>query len=104
MSTKGYIARMEIRRTQEFDKRLKRLADAKAKARVAIAIQKMEGGNFGDSKAVGGGVIETRIHYGPGYRVYYVRRGEQVVVLLLCGDKASQPADITRAMEMANKL
>lgn len=99
-----YISRMEVRRTQEFDKRLRRLADAKAKARIAIAIQKMEDGNFGDSKAVGGGVIETRIHYGPGYRVYYVRRGEAVVVLLLCGDKASQATDITRAKEMASEL
>lgn len=95
---------MEIRRTQEFDKRLKKLADAKAKTRIAITIQKMEDGNFGDSKSVGGGVIETRIHYGPGYRVYYARRGEQIVVLLLCGDKASQPADITRAREMASEL
>lgn len=100
----GYISGMEIRRTQEFDKRLRKLADANAKARIAIAIQKMEDGNFGDSKSVGGGVIETRIHYGPGYRVYYARRGEEIVVLLLCGDKASQPADITRAREMASEL
>lgn len=95
---------MEIRRTQEFDKRLKKLADAKAKARIAITIQKMEDGNFGDSKSVGGGVIERRIHYGPGYRVYYIRRGEEIVVLLLCGDKASQHADINRAKEMASEF
>ena len=95
---------MEIRRTQEFDKRLKKLADAKAKTRIAIAIQKMEDGNFGDSKSVGSGVIESRIHYGPGYRVYYTRRGQEIVILLLCGDKASQPADILRAREMASDL
>lgn len=79
---------MEIQRTQEFDKRLRKLADARARARVAIAVQK----------------IETRIHYGPGYRVYFVRRGEEIVVLLLCGDKAGQPADIVRAREMASQL
>ncbi|MFD0740251.1 type II toxin-antitoxin system RelE/ParE family toxin [Lysobacter koreensis] len=95
---------MEIRRTQEFDKRLKKLADANAKTRIAITIQKMEDGNFGDSKSVGGGVIEARIHYGPGYRVYYTRYGQEIVVLLLCGDKASQPADITRAREMASEF
>lgn len=104
MSTKGYIVRMEIRRTQEFEKRLKKLADAKAKARVAVAVQRMEDGNFGDSRSVGGGVMEARIHYGPGYRVYYTRRGEDIVVLLVCGDKATQPADITRAREMASEL
>lgn len=67
---------MDFRRTPEFDKRLSRLADANAKVRIAIAIQRMNEGNFGDSKSVGGGVIEARIHYGPGYRVYYTRRGQ----------------------------
>lgn len=95
---------MEIRRTQEFDRRLKKLADAKGKARIAIAVQRMEDGNFGDSKSVGGGVSEARIHYGPGYRVYYTRRGREIVVLLLCGDKASQATDIVHAKEMANDL
>jgi putative addiction module killer protein len=91
---------MEIRRTQEFGKRLAGLADAKARTRIAIAIQRMEEGNFGDSKSVGGSVIEARIHYGPGYRVYYTRRGQHIVVLVLCGDKASQRTDILRAREL----
>ena len=95
---------MEIRRTLEFDKRLTKLVDAKAKTRIAIAVQRMEEGNFGDSKAVGSGVIEARIHYGPGYRVYYTRRGKEIVVLLLCGDKASQSRDIVRAKELAGDL
>lgn len=95
---------MEIRRTPEFERRLKNLADARARARIAIAAQRMEDGNFGDSRPVGGGVIEARIHYGPGYRVYYVRRGQQVVMLLLCGDKASQAVDIGLAKAIAGEL
>lgn len=95
---------MEIHRTREFDKRLKKLADSQARARIAITIQRMEDGNFGDSKPVGEGVIESRIHCGPGYRVYYVRRGEEIVVLLLCGDKASQRKDIALAREMAGAV
>ncbi|MCI4568530.1 type II toxin-antitoxin system RelE/ParE family toxin [Lysobacter sp. CFH 32150] len=95
---------MEIRRTSEFDRRLKRLTDAVAQARIALAVQRMEDGNLGDSKSVGGGVIEARIHYGPGYRVYYTRRGAEIIVLLLCGDKSSQPTDIKHAREMAKNI
>lgn len=95
---------MEIRRTSEFDRRLKRLTDAVAQARIALTVQKMEDGNLGDSRSVGGGVIEARIHYGPGYRVYYVRRGAEIIVLLLCGDKSSQSTDIKHAREMAKNI
>lgn len=95
---------MEIRRTTEFDRRLKRLADAVAQARIAMAVQRMEDGNLGDSKPVGGGVIEARIHCGPGYRVYYTRRGAEIIVLLLCGDKSSQQADIKHARDMARNI
>jgi len=95
---------MEIRRTSEFDRRLKRLTDAVAQARIALTVQRMEDGNLGDSKSVGGGVIEARIHHGPGYRVYYTRRGAEIIVLLLCGDKSSQPTDIKHAREMAKNI
>nr|WP_315766557.1 type II toxin-antitoxin system RelE/ParE family toxin [Bradyrhizobium sp. SZCCHNR2009] len=60
-------------------------------------------GNPGDSKSVGQGVMEMRINYGPGYRVYYVQRGKVLVVLLCGGDKASQKADIKRAYELAKR-
>ncbi|HTD28977.1 MAG TPA: type II toxin-antitoxin system RelE/ParE family toxin [Xanthomonadaceae bacterium] len=95
---------MEIRRTLEFDRRLKKLADARAKARINIAVERMEEGNFGDFKPVGGGVVEARIHYGPGYRIYYTRLGEVLVVLLLCGDKKTQQTDIECAKALADGL
>lgn len=95
---------MEIRRTPEFDRRLKRLTDTVAQSRIALTMQRMEDGNLGDSKSVGGGVIEARIHYGPGYRVYYTRRGAEIIVLLLCGAKSSQQMDIKQAREMARNI
>jgi putative addiction module killer protein len=61
-------------------------------------------GNPGDVKPVGGGVSEMRIHYGPGYRVYYKQTGRTVVILLCGGDKASQDGDIARARELAASL
>ena len=61
-------------------------------------------GNPGDAKPVGGGVSEMRIDYGPGYRVYYVRRGESLVVLLAGGDKGSQDKDIRKALDLARGL
>ena len=69
-----------------------------------MAVQRMADGNLGDSKAVGGGVIEARIDYGPGYRVYYVRRGPMSVLLLLCGAKSTQRADIAAAQRLAAQL
>jgi putative addiction module killer protein len=64
----------------------------------------MERGNVGDSRSVGAGVMEMRIDYGPGYRVYYVRRGEALVILLCAGDKRTQVRDIRRAQELARDV
>lgn len=64
----------------------------------------MANGNYGDSKSLGEGVMEARIHFGPGYRIYYCRRGEALVVLLLCGAKSSQQVDIRCAKALAEKL
>lgn len=75
--------------------------DDETAARVSAYVDRMKGGNFGDSEPVGNGVSELRINVGPGYRVYYVRDG-QVVILLLCGgDKGTQTADIRKACEYA---
>jgi putative addiction module killer protein len=80
-----------------FQEWLNKLRDRQAKARIAVRINRMAAGNFGDHKPVGGGVWELRIDAGPGYRVYYALAGAQVVLLLVGGDKSSQQTDIERA-------
>jgi len=92
---------IEVRQTQEFSIWLHRLRDANAAARIVARIRRMEQGNPGDAKSVGGGILEMRIDYGPGYRVYYVRRGLQIVILLCGGDKRTQQQDIERAKALA---
>lgn len=75
--------------------------DDRTAARVMAHVDRMKGGNFGKSEPVGRGVSELKIDFGPGYRVYYIRRRNVVVVLLCGGDKASQGADIRKAMDYA---
>lgn len=85
----------------EFTAWMKDLRDFRAKARIVQRIQSASFGNFGDTDSVGEGVMEMRIDFGPGYRVYYTRR-DGVVYLLLCGgDKATQKADIKQAKKLA---
>lgn len=74
------------------------------RARIAKRIDRLVDGNFGDTKPVGGGVCELRFTFGPGYRVYYVQRGQLIIVLLCGGDKQSQQRDIERAIAMAKEL
>jgi putative addiction module killer protein len=95
---------LEVRKTAVFDSWLNGLADRKAKVVIARRLQRLELGNVGDAAPVGSGVSELRIHYGPGYRVYFVQRGPIVVVLLCGGDKGTQQRDIRRAVEMAQEL
>ena len=95
---------MEIRKTEIFVEWLDNLRDSRARARIIARLDRMEMGNFGDVRPVGGGVNELRIHCGPGYRVYFVRRGPAVVVLLCGGDKKTQHADIAKARKLADKL
>jgi putative addiction module killer protein len=87
-----------------FDAWLVALQDRRGKARIITSIRRAELGNFGDTKPVGEGVHEMRVHSGPGYRVYYTRRGARLYWLLLGGDKSSQARDIARAIEMAKHL
>jgi putative addiction module killer protein len=91
-------------RSEEFDAWLGGLKDKVGRARIAHRIRSAEHGNFGDCESVGEGVSEMRIHVGPGYRVYFTRRGEVIYLLLLGGDKSSQKRDIKRAIEMARVL
>lgn len=91
-------------RSDEFDAWLGGLKDKVGRARIAHRIRSAEHGNFGDCEPVGEGVSEMRIHVGPGYRAYFIRRGELVYLLLLGGDKSSQKRDIRRAIEIAREL
>lgn len=93
-----------ILRTEEFDAWLKKLRDPKGKARILARLRSAEFGNIGDVKFVGDGVNEMRIHVGPGYRVYFIRRGTQLILLLLGGDKSSQHRDIVKAKALAARL
>ncbi len=95
---------MIVRQTEVFRLWLLGLRDAEARARIAARIRRLELGNPGDVKPVGGGVSEMRIHHGPGYRVYFAGRGDEIVILLCGGDKRSQAADIEKAKTMAAAL
>jgi putative addiction module killer protein len=95
---------IEIRQTETFASWLKRLRDERARAKVNVRIRRLSLGHLGDVKAVGEGVRELRIDYGPGYRVYFVRQGASLVGLLCGGDKGTQNRDIAAAKIMATKL
>lgn len=94
----------EIRKTEAFVKWLDGLRDIKARSRVLARIERLVAGNPGDVKPVGEGVSELRIDYGPGYRVYFVRQGQAVIILLAGGDKSTQARDITTAIRLARNL
>ncbi len=92
---------IEIRQTNTYSEWFASLRDRQTRARIDIRIRRLSLGNPGDVKAVGEGVSELRIDYGPGYRVYFVRRGQTVVILLAGGDKRTQDRDIKTALELA---
>lgn len=91
-------------RSSVFDAWLSDLTDRKAKARILARLTSAACGNFGDCAPVGAGVSEMRVHAGPGYRIYFVRIGSAVYVLLIGGDKSSQKQDIENAKRMASEL
>ncbi|HEY0940480.1 MAG TPA: type II toxin-antitoxin system RelE/ParE family toxin [Steroidobacter sp.] len=93
--------RFEIFRSATFDQWLSGLRNRQARTRVHARIDRLRSGNSGDARSVGDGVSELRIDHGPGYRVYFMRRGVDAVVLLCGGDKRTQPRDIERAMTIA---
>ena len=93
-----------IRRTRDYADWIKTLKDFRAQARIADRIDRLVAGNSGDVKPVGEGVSELRINYGPGYRVYFVRDGSVVYVLLCGGDKSTQDKDIRLAKKLAQQL
>lgn len=95
---------MDVVRTASFERAFQKISDIRALSKIGVVIQRMRDGNFGDWRSVGGGVIESRVHYGPGYRIYFTRHGDEIVVLLLCGDKRTQQADINRALILVNNV
>jgi putative addiction module killer protein len=95
---------MEVRQTDVFTDWFAGLRDREARARITVRVRRLSLGNPGDVKPVGSGVSEMRIDYGPGYRVYFVGRGDTVVVLLCGGDKRHQDRDIARALELAQEV
>ena len=101
----GYNSVMvEIRQTEVYVRWFRRLRDRQARVRIDNRIRRLSLGNPGDVRPVGEGVSEIRIDYGPGYRVYFVQRGETLIVLLAGGDKDSQERDIRRALELVRGL
>ena len=95
---------IEVRKTDVFANWFNGLRDKRAKARIQARIDRLETGHFGDVASVGEGVSELRIFYGPGYRVYFVKQGLAVVILISGGDKSTQNSDIIKAKELAKQL
>ncbi|MGO4872998.1 MAG: type II toxin-antitoxin system RelE/ParE family toxin [Roseiarcus sp.] len=95
---------IEVRQTAVFRDWLDSLTDERASERIAQRLVRLQAGLFGDVRSVGGGVSELRVDYGPGYRVYFARRGRTIVVLLCGGDKRTQARDIKAAKVMAAEI
>ena len=95
---------IEVRKTETFAQWLDGLRDLRARARVQARLERLAGGNPGDVEPVGEGVSELRINYGPGYRVYFKKRGRELIILLAGGDKRTQAKDIKTALRLARNL
>jgi putative addiction module killer protein len=93
-----------VEQTSVFQCWLAGLRDQQAYTRVRMQLLRFGQGNFGDVKPVGDGVSETRLHFGPGYRLYFCRRGDDVILLLAGGDKSSQAADIRQAITLKREI
>ena len=101
----GYVCGMfEVQETATYSEWFKGLKDVQGRARIILRIRRIVLGNLGDIVPVGGGVSELRIHSGPGYRMYIMRRGSTVIVLLGGGDKSTQRSDIAGAIALAAEL
>jgi putative addiction module killer protein len=94
----------QIEKLSEFAGWFDDLRDANAQARILVRLRRFSLGNLGDTKSVGAGVSEARIDYGPGYRIYFVKRGGKLIVLLCGGTKNGQQRDIERAHQLAETL
>ncbi len=95
------IKRYHLEQTSAFSRWLENLKDLQARAAIVLRLKQVQMGHLGDVKNVGGGVSELRWHIGPGYRVYFCKRGDQIILLLAGGDKSTQQRDIARAHQLA---
>ena len=95
---------IEIRKTDTFAKWIDALRDIRARARILVRIERLSAGNPGDVRPVGEGVSELRIDYGPGYRIYFKKIGQKIVILLAGGDKRTQAKNIKTALRLAQNL
>jgi putative addiction module killer protein len=93
-----------VQLTSQFEEWLDDLDDQRAQVRIAARLRQAEAGNLGDWKSVGGEISEMRVNFGPGYRLYFTRRGKILIVMLAGGDKSSQAADIRRAKRILEQL
>ena len=94
----------QIRKTDVYARWLDGLNDLTGRARILVRIERLAAGHPGDMKPVGDGVCELRMHFGPGYRVYFIQNGCEIVILLAGGDKSSQSVDIKTALKLAKNL
>ena len=94
---------IQLKQTETFGKWFAQLRDERAVAAISLRLARLGYGHTGDAEPVGNGVSELRIHYGPGYRVYFQRRGETIYLLLCGGDKKSQARDIKAALRLAEE-
>jgi putative addiction module killer protein len=92
---------MRVKKTDEYREWLDRLRDQAGRARILVRVDRLIHGNPGDHRNLQGGVSELKIDFGPGYRVYYAQRGQQLLLLLIGGDKSSQAKDIAKAQQLA---
>lgn len=92
---------VEILQTSNYSRWFASLRDVRTRARIDVRIRRLSLGNPGDAKSLGGGISELRVDFGPGYRVYFARKGPALILLLAGGDKSRQQADIARAREIA---
>jgi len=95
---------MELHKTDVYDRWLRGLRDIQARARINARVQRLLEGNPGQHRVLTGGMVELKVDYGPGYRVYYARRGSVWIILLCGGDKSTQKEDIAAALTLAANL
>lgn len=100
----GYSRRMKVEETEVYRAWINSLRDLAARARIQVRVDRLVHGNPGQHRHLTAGVSELKIDFGPGYRVYYTKRGDRLLILLAGGDKSSQRRDIRRAIEIAENL